>query len=232
MRYFADKLPSGVLFDFDGVVLDTLPLHWQAWRLAITDLLGEQVPIDTSALAGAATSAIALNLSSAYDLDKKELINRKQEKLHWLSERVAAGDRASELGVPPSVMPQKIAGIVDFLRFLKKMGIAHGIASNAPREYVCRLLASVPDLCFSEVIGMEEGRQKPQPDKYLLLAKRLRLGVAIHSSIVVFEDTPHGILAARRAGMRAFGLSSQLSGEQLVAAGAEKTISDYRQLGV
>jgi sugar-phosphatase len=70
-------------------------------------------------------------------------------------------------------------------------------------------------------------RGKPDPEVYVLAARRLRADPA---RCVVFEDSLVGIHAARAAGMRAVGVATAYSGAELTAAGAERVIDDFEGL--
>jgi sugar-phosphatase len=68
---------------------------------------------------------------------------------------------------------------------------------------------------------------KPDPEVYVLAARRLG---AAPGACVVFEDSVVGIQAARRAGMRAIGVTTAYGEEELRAAGAEAVIADFEGL--
>ena len=68
---------------------------------------------------------------------------------------------------------------------------------------------------------------KPDPEVYLEAARRLR---AQPAASLVFQDSVVGVEAARRAGMRAIGVTTAHSAEDLHAAGAEKTIDHFEGL--
>jgi len=81
---------------------------------------------------------------------------------------------------------------------------------------------------FEVVVTSEDVRLgKPDPEVYVLAARRLG---AAPGACVVFEDSVVGIQAARRAGMRAIGVTTAYGEEELRAAGAEVVIGDFEGL--
>jgi beta-phosphoglucomutase family hydrolase len=175
----------GLIFDCDGTLADTMPIHFVAWTTAL-----EAVGIEFSedrfyALGGMSTERIVALLSEEQGIvinDIAELTAAK-EKLYLAS--------------IDSVRP--IDSVVAVARRYHGV-LPLGVGSGGERYIVAQTLNAigVADL-FDAVVGADDTeRHKPEPDVFLEVARRL--GV-VPSQCVVFEDTDLGMEAARRAGM-------------------------------
>jgi HAD superfamily hydrolase (TIGR01509 family) len=174
------------LFDCDGTIADSMPVHYLAWTAALRPE-GAVFTEDTFyAWAGMATPAVVERLNHEQNLamDVFQVVRRKEEcYLNFLPQVQAV----------PEVLEQ-------IERHQGQAPLA--VVSGSPRDTVQRTLEALGlwDR-FELVIGAEDySRGKPEPDCYLLAAKRL--GVPA-SECLVFEDADLGMESARRAGMDA-----------------------------
>jgi HAD superfamily hydrolase (TIGR01509 family) len=174
------------IFDCDGTLADSMPLHHIAWKRAFQDC---NAPIDFSwerfvSRAGKTLEVTVeeLNLELGLSLDPK---------------RVAAVQRAEYDRLLPGVRP--VARVVNFLRSVAGRRPL-SVASGSDRRTVDRTLSAlgIADLVPIVVTSEEVGRGKPEPDLFLLAAERMAVAA---ERCLVFEDSPLGIEAARRAGM-------------------------------
>jgi len=189
----ASPLSSGLalIFDMDGVLIDSNPLHREAWTafnrrygLETTDAMLER-------MYGKRNDDIVRDYFGE-SLSPAEVERRGAEKEELYRQMV--GDRVEAALVP---------GIRSFLQRYTAAPMA--LASNAEPQNVYFLLdrAGLRN-CFRAVLdGSQVSRPKPDPEIYLL-ASRL-LGVA-PANCIVFEDSPSGVQAAVTAGMRVIGL--------------------------
>ncbi len=206
--------PVAVLFDFDGVVVDSAPVHVDAWDATSLDVLGRRLDDNLRArILGHNSFAIA-----------RMICGRDDQKL--IAELVERKRRELETAV--SAMPV-IPGVREYFARLNELKIPFGIASNSPRAFVADALAAV-SLAASVVLGCEDAaRPKPAPDLYLACAKRLGVSVADHRQILVFEDSTHGLAAVKAAGMVPMGIASQHPIDELLAAGALAAFRDFSE---
>ena len=198
-------IPSGVIFDFDGVVADSLGVHLKAWRVSFMRLYGSELE-DVTDLPGRSTAAIAdiLATRAGRPETKEQLADLKRQAL-----------RQSDLSI------ELLPGASDAFEFLKKNNIPFGIASNAPRAFIEQTLARVY-IQVNYLFGIDDvARPKPEPDVFLKCAKAIGVSVLDHSRIIVFEDSPHGIRAAVKAGIFPIGVLTQNSESQMQTAGAK-----------
>ena len=196
--------PSAVIFDFDGVIVDSLAVHLTAWRISFKKLYGTEL-IDTAGLPGRSTMAIAdiLSTRASRPDTKEELAELKRDAL-----------RESSLVI------EFLPGAKDAFKWLKENKIPFGIASNAPRAFIESTLERL-SVTVEHKFGIDDVRQgKPAPDVFLKCAKALGISVLDHHRAIIFEDSPHGLAAAIKAGMFPIGILTQNSASEMLRAGA------------
>lgn len=175
----------GLIFDCDGTLADTMPVHYVAW----TDMLTRHgIPFPETRfyeLGGVPTAQIIRILSQEYGVPVDDVDAMVQEKETAFLEKLHA--------VKPI---EKVIHVAKYHR--GKLPIA--VASGGYRETVSRTLdlLNIRDWFDAMVTAEDTARHKPEPDVFLEAAKRL--GVP-PQTCVVFEDTDIGLLAAQRAGM-------------------------------
>jgi beta-phosphoglucomutase family hydrolase len=174
----------GLIFDCDGTIADTMPLHYRAWVAALGEHGIEFPEALFYELAGVPTDAIiqTLNDRHGHHMPVRETAELK--------------DRLSEQFIP-EVLP--IEPVVQVARAYKgKLPMA--VASGGTRTMVHKTLAAVGllDLFDAVVTAEDVKRGKPAPDIFLEAARRL--GVP-PQRCVGFEDGELGLQSARAAGM-------------------------------
>ncbi len=196
-------LPAAVVFDNDGLLLDTESV----WTRAEHDLFErrgiEFTPADKRELVG--TSAEIAGSILERRLGEP---GRAAELIEELNELVVA---ELEHGV------EAMVGARDLLNGLKQRGTPIGLVSNSPLVFVRRSLEIVGfDYLFDVVVSAHEvAAPKPAPDPYLEACRRL--GVEAGPNVVALEDSPTGVSAARAAGLTVIGVPS-LDGIELAEA--------------
>jgi HAD superfamily hydrolase (TIGR01509 family) len=191
-----------VLWDMDGVLVDTAPFHYQAWRELFAGEGKELAEEEFHATFGLRNDDILrANLG---DLPQERLreLGRKKEELF----RTAIRGRVEPL-----------AGAVSLVRSLQGVGVREAVVSSAPRQNVETLIDGLGlSECFEALVGEEDAeRGKPDPQGYLVAAERLG---ERPEDCVVIEDAPGGVEAAKRAGMRCIGLAAERATETLARA--------------
>jgi HAD superfamily hydrolase (TIGR01509 family) len=182
------KLPPGsfraYLFDCDGTIVDSMPLHYVAWNMALAEwncTFDEELFYSWG---GRPTADIISALNEMYGLTMPvdELSHRKEDFYLELLPQLKA-----------------IPEVVEHIE-AQQGRIPFAVVSGGWRRVVVRSLTvlGLQDR-FETIVGAEDYENgKPAPDAFLLAAERL--GVA-PKDCLVFEDTPLGIQAATAAGM-------------------------------
>ena len=188
------NLPTAVVFDNDGLLLDTESV----WTRAEEDLFArrgrEFGPADKHELVG--TSAKVASEVLERRLGEP---GRAAELIEELNELVVA---ELEHGV------EAMVGARELIERLRSRGTPIGLVSNSPLAFVRRSLELVGlDRDFDVVLSAHEvAAPKPAPDPYLEACKRL--GVEPGPDVVALEDSPTGVAAARAAGLTVIGVPS------------------------
>ena len=216
-------LPAACLFDLDGLLLDTEPLHARAWQQAARHFGRELSAEELMALRGRRRLDCAdqvrgwIGAAGGPALSSEELLAVRQPI-------------AEALLVQAPPMP----GAPELVAHCQAVGLPMALATSSSREAVALKAAPHPWL---QGIGVrvhgddpELGRGKPAPDVFLLAARRL--GVAA-SACWAFEDSPAGAAAATAAGCRVHVLPPpHLDGEALARSypGEHTLLRDLHQV--
>jgi len=201
---------KAVIFDLDGVVADSHPIHEAAWAT----LLVEQ-----------GLNSAALNLDFLYAGHPRREILRHYLGPINLQEMERLGRRKDELYAMATDKLTPKPGIPRALTQLNGEGIMCALATSAGRARTLKTLEKFGvTKDFSLIVtGEEVLAAKPAPDIFLLAAARLGVN-AKHCAVV--EDSVAGIHAARAAGMKCAGFAPPERLRELGAAGADDLISE------
>jgi len=177
---------AAVLFDMDGLVLDTEKLYTRFWQEA-ANALGYPMTKEQALGMRSLNRGAGLSKMQSYfgpDVDYDKIRYKRIELMDAFVEREGV-----------TLKP----GIHELLSYLKEKGIKTAIATSSPIERTILYLSSVElQNSFDELVsGYMVEKGKPEPDIYLYAAKKL--GVKPENCMVL-EDSPAGILAAHRAG--------------------------------
>ena len=195
---------EAILWDLDGVLVDTAGLHYRAWRQLLSELgrsLSEEEFRRTFGLRN------DLILRDMLGETSDEEVERLSERKEALFRQHAAG------GVSP------LPGAIDLVRRAREGGRRMALVTSTPRANIDLVLTGAGLAgAFDTIVAAEDvSRGKPDPEGYLLAARRL--GVAPERCLVI-EDAPGGIEAARRAGMRSLAVTTTRPRQDLAAADA------------
>ncbi len=211
----APETPRAVIFDMDGVLIDSYEAHYDSWRRMLADhgrTLSEDQFRETF---GQTNKAIisALWSDAADEATVRRWGDQKEEHFREiLRERCP-------------VMP----GVPELLSRLHDGGFALAVGSSGPDENVRTVLECLPggQLFDARVTGCDVTHSKPHPEVFLTAAEKL--GVAPGRCVVV-EDAPAGVEAAKRAGMAAIALTGTAEAEALEARGADRVVRTLAEL--
>jgi HAD superfamily hydrolase (TIGR01509 family) len=202
------------IFDMDGVLVDTGAHHRHAWRALLAELGAEPPDPEHWRLTIGRPSEEAIPLLLGRRLSGAEARRLALRKRDLYRERAQAGVEA-------------VSGVAQFLESLVRLGVARAVGTSASRWDAERLLDDLGLLRYFEVVVTADDVMlgKPDPEVWTQAARRLR---AAPAACLVFEDALVGVQAARRAGMRAIGVTTAHTDAELLGAGAERTIPDFQ----
>lgn len=180
---------TAVIFDMDGLMIDTERMAQQAWQRAGTEF-GFTLPDALYLQAVGRTAKATAELFRAgmgADFPFEAVYERKQHYLYTAIE---------EEGIPAK------PGLLDLLDLVDQQGLAKAVATSTVRVLTIKKLTAAALLHRFDTIvcGDEVPQGKPAPDIFLAAAAKLAIAPA---ACVVLEDSSAGIKAAHAAGMRA-----------------------------
>jgi HAD superfamily hydrolase (TIGR01509 family) len=182
----------GVLWDMDGVLVDTGDFHYKAWMKTLS---GENIPFDLDTF----RRTFGMNNAGILAL----LLERQPEPdyVTRVSDLKEANFRA---GIRGQVHP--LPGVLDWLVRLKESGYLQAVASSAPQENIDFLIGELGIReNFQVVVSAARMPGKPDPAVFLEAARRLELPP---ERCLVVEDAVPGVEAARRVGMRCIAVTT------------------------
>ncbi len=176
---------GGYIFDCDGTLADTMPLHYRAWKRAVEELGSPFTEELFYRLGGIPTAQIFTLLRDEHGVkvgDVREATARKEEYFVELIHEV-----------------KPIEPVLEIARRLHTT-VPMAVASGGERKYVELTLDAIGmRQIFNAVVCAEDyERGKPFPDPFLEAARQLQVAA---SDCLVFEDSPLGVEAARAAGI-------------------------------
>lgn len=198
-----------IIFDMDGVLVDTIPLHYRSWKVMMDEL---GIPFDRAmneTLRGLSRmSSLRRILGEQVDqFSKNELkgiARSKNEMFLDEAQHLTSGD----------LMP----GVRDLLASLKAAGHRLAVASSSKNAVFIVERLGIRDVFDAFVDGNDLSSGKPDPEVFLKAADALGVPPA---HCVVIEDAESGVEAARRAGMACVGLGHHLTDADLRVSSLE-----------
>lgn len=204
---------KAVIFDMDGVVTDTMPYHFRAWKKVYAEqgmpLSKKDVYLREGQPGSRMIREVFQERGRFYDEKlAKEMLLRKEQIFNRI------------------VRPAFVPGARTLLRVLHSRNIRTALVTGTARQEVHRILPAGLLKKFDVVVtGDEVKHGKPNPEPFLKALKKLRLRP---SETVVIENAPFGILSARKAHITCIALPSYLSRSYL--KDADFVFSSYRDL--
>ena len=177
---------KGLLFDMDGLILDTEKLYTRFWQEAANALGYPMTKEQAMGLRSLNREFGAAKMQSYFDVpvDYEAVRKKRIEMMDAFIEKEGVEAKP---------------GVHELLSYLKEKGIKTAIATSSPMERTEKYLASVGLTgAFDELIsGYMVQKGKPEPDIYILAATKLGLAP---NECLALEDSPTGLLSANRAG--------------------------------
>jgi len=212
-------LPGAVIFDMDGVLIDSNPFHLRIWS---EFLRAHNVPFNPETLGAeifGQRDDKALRMFFGEDLSDEQSRRWSEELEHNFREAFR-----------PHAQP--LPGAAKLIEECHAQGIPMAVASSAMKKNVDFVVQALQlDRYFRAIVsGDEVSHPKPDPEIYLVAAGHL--GVQ-PSRIVAFEDSPIGIEAVVRAGMKCVAIASTFPVEELRSGtGAHAVVRSFEELSL
>lgn len=200
-----------LLFDLDGTLSDTDPLHLRAWQQC---LAGSGIKVDEafygSQITGRTTPAVVRQLFPGLaEPAVAEFSERKEATFRDLARGMTA-----------------LAGLGEILALARARAWRCALVTNGSRENAGFMLRTIGlEARFDVMVfGQELRAGKPDPLPYRQALEELQIAP---ESAVAFEDSVTGLRSATSAGLRTVGVATSQSADELLAAGAMLVIRDF-----
>ncbi len=182
-----------VIWDMDGVIVDTGRDHYKSWRQAFKKHGIDFTEADFQSIFGQRNDRIICTILNR-EVSQEEIDEIARDKEEYFRSHVRR-----------QVKP--FPGAVELINSLYQAGIKMSIASSAPVENIRLLLGTLGILeCFQQFVsGREVTESKPSPQIYLLAAQKLSMPP---EKCIVIEDAVAGVQGAKRAGMRCIAVTN------------------------
>jgi HAD superfamily hydrolase (TIGR01509 family) len=190
------RLIRAIVFDFDGLILDTEEPVYRSW-LEVYEAHGEDLPFERWVQIVGSTTA---GFHPQHHLEER--LGRSLPK-EVLDRRIG---RRTEMILANTVLP----GVVQRIDEAKAMGLKLGVASSSTIDWVRGHLVRLGIFDRFDCVRCRDdvANAKPEPDLYIAVLECL--GVPASEAIAI-EDSPNGVLAAKRAGMRCVAIPNSIT---------------------
>ncbi|MEA2734371.1 MAG: hypothetical protein QOE14_822 [Humisphaera sp.] len=203
----------GVIFDMDGVLVDSEPFICEAAMRMFEQTYGQIVRReDFAPFVGAGEDRFIGGVAEKYGVTLS--MPRDKFRTYEIYLDIIRGRL------------HPLPGAIGFVHLVKSRGLKSAVATSADRvkmEGNLREIKLSPSNFDAIVTGDDVARKKPDPAIFLLAASRLNVPPA---ECLVIEDAPNGIMAAKAAGCRCLGLMSSFTEQTLRDAGADDVAKD------
>jgi len=192
---------KGLIFDMDGVLIDSEPIYKQL-NTELFKKLGFTLSEEEYAqFVGTTDEKMLGDLKERFSLDQSiGEMNTLREKVHMAYFKEA------------DLVPME--GLIDLLKWAEKAGLKLAVASSTDERFVYLILKKLDILEFFEAVvcGNHIARSKPAPDIFLESANKLSVKP---ESCIVIEDSTNGVKAGKKAGMYVIGFQSDDGSQDL-----------------
>ena len=207
---------KAVLFDMDGVIVDTEPLHHKAWYKTYEDFHVNMTDEIYESFTGQATKYVCDQVIEIFNLDisTDELIHRKRKYFKYFF------DNDTEFNLLP--------GVKNLIEDLYNNNVTLILASSASMNTINWVFEKFKLNPFfkDKISGAELKASKPHPE---IFEKAAQMANAPISNCIVIEDSTNGILAAKRADIFTIGYNSKHSKNQDYTL-ADFVINDFSEV--
>jgi len=210
---------KAVIFDMDGVLIDSEPAYLEMNKKLFADFGIKMDEEDYKALVGLPSIPMWTMLKKKYDLKNEvsDFLMIEKKRMHEI--------------LDSDIISKPVEGVTDLLGSLREKNIKLSIASSSAKENVNFIISKLNLTGYFDFIisGEEVKNGKPSPDIFLAVCGKFRISP---DKCYVIEDSANGIMAARSAGMNCIGFtnndsnSQDLSGSDFVIKNFSKNSRD------
>ena len=208
------SLSRGIIWDMDGVILDSAEQHWQAWRALAAET---------------GTPFSEADFRKTFGMRNADIIPRYWH-VRGVAEIAQLADRKEALYRDLlRTSARALPGAMELLQALHTAGWHQALGSSAPMEniYLILELLDLRTLLDAVVSGEDTAQGKPAPDIFLAAARAVGLAPV---NCVVIEDAVAGVQAARAGGMRCIAVTNGHPNRELDSA--DLVVSSLTQVTV
>ncbi|NJL38048.1 MAG: HAD-IA family hydrolase [Leptolyngbyaceae cyanobacterium RM2_2_4] len=203
---------TALLFDLDGTMVDSDPIHFQTWQKVLSEY---GLEIDSkfyrTRFSGKLNAQIIQDLLPQLSPEEGQALSaRKEAEFRKLAETLLT----------------PLPGLLELVVWAKAQGLKQGVVTNAPREnaeFMLKVLG-IKDTFAAVVLGEDLPKGKPDPMPYQVAMNLLETSP---ETTLAFEDSPSGMRSAVSAGIPTVGLASTQLPETLYELGATLVTSDF-----
>lgn len=195
---------EAVIFDMDGVIVDSEPLHMK-------------VVLDV--LAGLGAPAVAADILPFIGVANRQMWAELRQRfgIRMTAEEIITAQQVKTLEAIRSKQDILSPGLLPLLELIEEHNLPRAIASSSDRAVIDVVVETygLTEAFPLRISGEDVQNSKPAPDIFLLAARKL--GIAPENCLVI-EDSHHGVQAALSAGMQVVGYRNSGSGNQDISA--------------
>jgi HAD superfamily hydrolase (TIGR01509 family) len=208
--------PRAVIFDMDGLLLDSEPLYRVTWKAAASSL---GFPID---------DVLYERFVGRGNVEAEKILREHFGNEFPLAAFHARWSRDFADSIAAKPIPPK-AGAIELLDFLDTRAIPKALATSSPRVLALRCLSDLASHFVALAFGDEVSHSKPAPDLFLLASRRLGIAPA---DCLVLEDSEAGVRAARAAGMEVVMVPDLVAPSAEVASMATRVCETLHEVAI
>jgi beta-phosphoglucomutase len=203
---------KALLFDFDGVLIQSMEDHYEGWRRALEKYGIDMNPEELFMMEGQGVKAVANEITRKYNIpveDTSDIIKDKQNHYNTIK----------KIRFYPNLL--------DVLNWASEKQLKMGVVTGGTRSRVKEALESfgLMDYFKAIITSDDVSETKPSPRPYLIAATQLNVDA---KDCIVIENAPLGIHSGKSAGMKVIGITTTLTAHHL--RDADVVVSDFREL--
>ena len=205
---------EGIIFDLDGVIVNTVPLHFKAWKQMFNEY-GKKFSFKDYKQKVDGIPRMSGARAVLSDLSQEELNEAAAKKQGYFLEFL----KTEGIKVYSST--------INFIKILRKNNYKVAVISSSKNCLFILEKTKLVNLFDVIITGNDIKRGKPNPDVFLLAAEKLNLNP---KNCIVFEDAVLGVQAAKNAKMKVVGIDRYLKPERLKEA--DLIINDLKEINL